>query len=48
MFALKNIKYYYFKSVKKIKNATLEELMAVKTIDKSSAKNIFTYFKDNE
>ncbi len=33
-----------FKSVKRIKNATLEEIMAVSGIDKTSAKNVYSYF----
>ena len=34
----------HFKSVKNIANATLEELASVKSIDKSTAENVWTYF----
>lgn len=35
----------HFKSLKKIKNATVEELCSVKCIDKKTAENIYSYFK---
>ncbi len=35
----------HFKTVKKIKNATIEELMKVKSIDKKTAQNIKNYFE---
>ncbi len=34
----------HFKSVKNISSATVEELMAVKSIDKSTAQNVWSYF----
>jgi len=36
-----------FKSTKAIKNATVEELMAVSGIDKATANNVFNYFNGN-
>jgi excinuclease ABC subunit C len=33
-----------FRSVKRIKDATYEEIEAVEGIDKNTAKNVFTYF----
>ncbi len=35
----------HFKSLKKIKNASVEELSSVKGIDKKTAENIYLYFK---
>ena len=37
----------HFKSLKNIKTATLEELEAVPSIDKNTAKNIFDFFQNN-
>lgn len=36
--------YSHFKSVNKIKNASLEEILKVPKMDKTTAKNIFNYF----
>ena len=36
----------HFKSVAKIKNASLDELMSVKGMPKATAENIFNYFRD--
>lgn len=36
--------YSYFKSINKIKNASLEELMKVPKMDRPTAENIFNYF----
>lgn len=36
----------HFKSVAKIKNANLDELMSVKGMPKATAENIFNYFRD--
>ena len=38
----------HFKSIKKIKNATLEELLSVKSIDKKTAQNIKNYFEQQK
>ncbi len=35
----------HFKSLKKIKDATVEELSSVKGVDKKTAENIYSYFK---
>ena len=38
----------HFKSIKKIKNATVEELCEVKSIDKKTAQNIKNYFEQKD
>ena len=36
--------YNYFKSLNKIKNASLDEIMLVPKMDKTTANNIYNYF----
>lgn len=43
----KKILLSHFKSVKKIKNATLEELKNINGIDAKTAENIYSYFRKN-
>jgi excinuclease ABC subunit C len=40
--------YEHFKDIESIKNASLEELLNVKKIDKNTAKNIYDYFRKNK